>query len=336
MSLRPLGFVLLFIVVFAALRAAMRAVIDRRLRRRNLFVLFMHKGGMGDAFCQTGLMRAMRARHPEMRFIVFTRYPEFFWYLHEVESLIDMRAVPWLRAKMLYGGLRLLGLARAHDFVYRTLKQTPKAKLDANPGWRPHLVELAATKLRVPADFSDVRGLIRFSQEERKTFAEKYAGLGDYAIVVPSGKTSYTPNKEWGAENYAAVVASMPEVKWVRLGLAGDPEIPGTVDLRGKTSVREMAWLLFRARFALCGEGLHNHLCGGLGARCFVIRTGFNYDGISAYPKTVHIAAPQEPPCAPCFLKTPCPVAGRPCASDIRPARVVAILREALGNHTGV
>lgn len=325
------AYLLIFSAVLLVLRALLRLVFDGLLRKDDLFLLHMSKGGLGDAFCQTGLMRALRAKHPAMKFVVLTRTPEFYLNLPEVSSVIDIRPFPWLRQKMLHWGLRALRLGRAHNFIYQPQRQTPKAKLDANPAWRPHLVELAARGLRLPADFSDVRGHIRFFPAEVKAWTAKYKELGDFAVVVPVGKTSYTPNKEWGFDHYAAVVTAMPEVKWVQLGVSGNPLLPGAHDLTGKTGLRETAWLISRAKFTLCGEGLHNHLAGALDARCFVVFSGFHYPEIAKYPVTVPILAPASPPCAPCFLTKPCPVPGKPCTGTITPDAVVKTIRSASG-----
>ena len=321
------AYLLIFTGVLVALRAALRATFDAMLRRKNLLLLFMHKGGLGDAFCQTGLMRALRAKNPALRFIVLTKYPEFYHNLPEVASLTDLRPFPWFRIKILYWGLRFLRLNRAHDFVYKPQRQTPKVWLEANPDKRPHLVELASAKLRLPADFSDVRGLVRFYREEETRFSGRHADLGDFAIIVPVGKTSYTPNKEWGFENYRKLAALLPGVRWVQLGQAKDPSLAGAHDLRGKTGLREMAWLLSRAKFVVCGEGLHNHLCGALGTPCFTVFSGFHYREIAGYPATTPILAPEAPPCAPCFLKKACPVPGKPCTGDITPEAVAAVIR---------
>lgn len=251
---------------------------DARLRRDDLFLLFMSKGGLGDAFCQTGLMRALRAKHPEMRFVVVTRFPDFFLGLPEVAEIADISGwSAWCRC-LLHTRLRVAALDRAHDFVYKPQRQVPKAWCDAHPGVRPHLIELAAANLRLPADFSDVRGRLAFSPGEERKFAAKHAALdADFAIVVPVGKTSYTPNKEWGFDNWRRLAELLPEIRWVQLGLAENPLLPGAIDLRGKTSLREMALALSRARFVVCGEGLHNHLCGALGTPCFTVFSGFHY-----------------------------------------------------------
>lgn len=303
-----------------------------RLRRDNLVLLHMHKGGLGDAFCLTGLMRALRAKNQGVRFIVVTRYPAWFEHLPDVAELVDLARLPARRRLWLSASLRLRMSERVHDFVYKPQRQVPKALCDAHPDRRPHLVELAAERLRLPADFSDVRGRLVFSDTEHRLWSEKYAELDDFAVVVPAGKTSYTPNKEWGFGNYAAVVASLSGVRWVQLGLPENPPLPGALDLRGKTGLREMAWLLSRARFSLCGEGLHNHLCGALGTPCFVVFSGFHYPQIARYPATHAILADEMPPCAPCWLKAPCPVPGKPCTARISPARVVARIRSVFGD----
>lgn len=319
---------------FVAACLAVRAAVDARWRRRGLFLLYMHKGGLGDAFCQTGLMRALRARHPELRFLVLTRYPELYENLPEVARVADLRAWSRARAWLVHATLRLLRPSRSHDFVYKPQRQASKDRLEARPEWRPHLVELASERLRLPADFSDVRGRLVFSEKENAEWGARHAGLGRFALVVPAGKTSYTPNKEWGFDNYLRLAGLLPEIRWVQAGLADNPRLPGAVDLCGATGLREMAWLISRAEFVVCGEGLHNHFCGALGTPCFVIFSGFHHPEIAAYPTTVPVLAPRRAPCAPCWRKAPCPVPGKPCTGDITPEALAALIRRRRGSGT--
>lgn len=320
--------ILIFLTVLFIIRTVLRWVLDGYLRRENRFVLFMHKGGLGDAFCQTALIRALGERYPGIRITVLTLYPDFYHNLPPVSNIVDLRYVSALRRRMLFWSLRSLRLNRAHDFVYRIARDAKRTPAPV-PG-RPHLVAMATRRLRLPVDLSDPRGVFRAYSKERTEFEAKYAHLGEFALVVPIGKTSYTPNKDWGSARFGAVVAAMPEVNWVRLGLAGEPVLAGATDLCGKTSLREMAWLIGRARFLLCGEGLHNHLAGATGTTAFTIFSGFHYPEVAAYATTRPIVAETTPACAPCFLKRPCPVPGKPCTTEITPERVVATIRASL------
>lgn len=66
----------------------------------------------------------------------------------------------------------------------------------------------------------------------------------NFAIIQPIGKTTYTPNKEWGFDKFQNVVEKTKEINWVQSGLKD------VLDLRGETkSLRELAFLISKADF---------------------------------------------------------------------------------------
>lgn len=105
-----------------------------------------------------------------------------------------------------------------------------------------------------------------------------------------------------------------------------DP-IPGAADLRGRTpDLRRLAYLVSRAGFVLCLEGLYNHMAAAFRTPAFVVCSGFTHPELAAYPDSVLLSAAEQPPCAPCWLRTPCPVPGKPCMAGLTPEFVAAAI----------
>jgi hypothetical protein len=121
----------------------------------------------------------------------------------------------------------------------------------------------------VPTDF---RGDIHLSEQE-KTQAflsneQNPDGLPVW-IVCAGGKFDYTI-KWWHWQRYQAVVnAFKGKILFVQVGEEGHfhPPLENVVDLRGKTSLRDMIHLMHWADGLLCGVTFHMHLAAAVPLR---------------------------------------------------------------------
>jgi ADP-heptose:LPS heptosyltransferase len=183
-------------------------------------------------------------------------------------------------------------------------------------------------------DYEKARNEVVLSLDEEIAFSEKFKTILEpqkpFAVVRPVGFTGWTPNKEWGFDRFQEVVTNLPEFQWVQVGDKADPKLAESIDVRGETTLRELAWLIKKSRFLLSGEGVYNHIASAFNTPAFVIQSGFSRAEIAQYPSSVIIERTPPMPCSPCALKTVCPVAGKPCTSDISPARVIDTIRSHL------
>ena len=101
----------------------------------------------------------------------------------------------------------------------------------------------------VPMEF---KGDIHLSEEERSRpspVAEVFGFEGPYWIVVAGGKRDYTI-KWWSPERWQAVVDAFEgRIQFVQVGSLEDahPLLDGVLDMRGKTTIRELIRLVYRA-----------------------------------------------------------------------------------------
>lgn len=91
----------------------------------------------------------------------------------------------------------------------------------------------------------------------------------DYPVcVLNAGWKSDTPAKFWGRLNFESVVHALSDrILFVQVGAARSGTdfhrpIPGALDLLGKTSLRELAQLVYHADFVLTGISQLHHLAG--------------------------------------------------------------------------
>ena len=68
-------------------------------------------------------------------------------------------------------------------------------------------------------------------------------------------------NKQWYPERFQAVVdALQKEAEFIQLGSDEDPPLANVTDLRGATTIRQSAAILYQARLHLGHEGFLMHL----------------------------------------------------------------------------
>ncbi len=133
-------------------------------------------------------------------------------------------------------------------------------------------------------------------------------------------------NKEWGAENFAAVARQLsPEFHLVQVGSKSDPALPVDVDLRGKTSLRETAAILSESLVFVGLEGFLAHFARAVDCPAVIIFGGRALPRTVGYPANINFYAPVD--CAPCGLRSTCSF-GLKCMREIRPDSVAAAVRE--------
>jgi len=138
------------------------------------------------------------------------------------------------------------------------------------------------------------------------------------------------PVKEWGVERFTRLATALKDdFTLVQLGSASDPVLPGiTLDLRGRTSLREAAAVLARSMLFVGLEGFLVHLARAVDCPSVVIHGGRALPSTVDYVANINLHAPPE--CAPCGLVRNCPH-DLLCLSAIEPERVVAAVRELAG-----
>lgn len=136
------------------------------------------------------------------------------------------------------------------------------------------------------------------------------------------------PTKEWGPARFAAVARLLaPHVPLVQLGAASDPVLPGALDLRGKTSLREAAAVLAESAAWVGLEGFLTHLARAVECPAVVVFGGRASPTIFGYSGNRNVVS--QPECSPCALRTGCPYDMK-CMTAIAPETVVAAVRQLL------
>jgi ADP-heptose:LPS heptosyltransferase len=159
-------------------------------------------------------------------------------------------------------------------------------------GFIEYLGERLRTRI-LPLHF---KGDIHLSEEEKNAFPSCAAALGDrpFWIIVAGGKHDFTI-KWWSAERFQAVVDHFRgRIQFVQVGSDEHhhPPLEGVVDLRGKTSIRDLVRLIHHSQGVLCPVTLAMHLAAAVETRgsaapnrpCVVVAGGREPPQWEAYP----------------------------------------------------
>ena len=176
---------------------------------------------------------------------------------------------------------------------YPIIHQSNQKPVHFLHGFSSHLGETLGVPL-LPTEF---RGDIHLSEQETSEESAVARILGNetpYWIVAAGGKYDYTI-KWWHPERWQEVVDCFRgELLFVQVGEEGHfhPQLEGVLDLRGKTSIRDLVYLMHYAEGVLCPVTFLMHLAAAVETRpgcpvlrpCVVIAGGREGPHWEAYP----------------------------------------------------
>lgn len=135
-------------------------------------------------------------------------------------------------------------------------------------------------------------------------------------------------NKEWPCERFQMVVDALRDrFEIVQIGTSADPPLTGTLDQRGRTTLRETAAILAASEAFIGLEGFLMHLARAVGRRSVIVYGGRVRPDQIGYPCNENLYTPV--PCAPCWRDNTCDYEHR-CLTEITPAAVAAALTRLL------
>lgn len=150
-------------------------------------------------------------------------------------------------------------------------------------------------------------GEIRLTADERKWAVEQFK-MGEqhprFLIINPSWKArgGGGQNKDWGAENWRRVAASLDDILLVQFT---EPYLPGTVRIATPT-FRHACAILERAIGYVGHEGGLHHAAAALGKPAVVVFGGYISPEVTGYHNHQNLYAPDERYPLGCGTVTPC------------------------------
>lgn len=136
------------------------------------------------------------------------------------------------------------------------------------------------------------------------TFIEKVKGrLFENQICIQSsgrGAMHYMNNKEWYVQRFEQVAKVLSKkYKVIQVGAKNDPLLPNVFDMRGKTSIRETAALLYHSRFFVGQVGFLMHLSRAVDCKAVIVYGGREHPDQTGYDCNLNLYS--EVICSPCW-----------------------------------
>lgn len=307
------------------------------MKRHNAVLLYCIMGnGLGDAMAISTILNALHEKYGT-RGIVFSMHPDLFAHNPQVIRNMSYKAMAsGSRSlfKILLRALRGPAVICIGGEVW-TVGTTPFDTRDLHKkrqaGW--NWLQKLLPDYQPPINFDDIYPKVYFSAEEDKTFASKYQHLQHPVAILKASVGVNRPKgtylKDWDLQKITEVVATMPKVQWVQLGDKTETPIAGTLNLLGKTNIREAMWLVAQSRFVLSVEGFITHVAAAFNKPAITPLTGAYDPNTFIYKNTIPLMAEPMPACSPCWAEQ-CTVAGMPCRSEIKVAQAQAAIANLL------
>jgi ADP-heptose:LPS heptosyltransferase len=285
----------------------------------NIFVIFRAGDSIGDQLCMSAIVRLVDMQYKH-RIIVISTYPELF--LNNPRIWKNYKLIQNKSGNFIVRALRFLSGKWLVNFLYtnNNLIYEEFMRIDAK---KLHLVEAHSAHFKININFNEIKNEIYFSEDETKALISKFNLPSHYAVIQPNGKITYTPNKNWGFKNYQAVVLSLGQENWIQVGAYSDKVLNNATNYSGKTSLRELAFLIKYADFVLADEGLLNHIASAFNTKSYVVYSGFSPTEIANYDRTISIVNKPQVECSPCWIRGKCPQKIKYCTENISVNQVV-------------
>jgi hypothetical protein len=273
--------------------------------------LISYNGGIGDDLLCTTVARELRNRNSGTIWIG-TKYLELF------ENNSDARPVPVSDWRI--GALaEMLGAARSLAYT----QYDPVNDKDPEPPM--HFAAMMCQRAGV-GGWVSIRPylFLRHSESAQGRITE------NQIAIQSTTRAATTPlqNKEWFPERFQSVVNSLSgEFNFVQLGASSDPRLANTIDLRGKTTLRQAAAILNKSRLFVGLAGGLMHLARAVDCSAVIVYGGRERPEISGYICNRNIRT--VPPCSPCWQRNRCDY-GRACMTDISSDAVIEAVRASL------
>lgn len=284
-------------------------------------IMLQFLGGIGDELLLTAVARELKRRSPNLR----------IWQVSHGAELLDhnpnySRTFNWNHWPLRYSNL--LNNRRCKIDGYATA--VIQGELYVPP--TEHIIAIMSRKAGITGQVSIKPDVFLSEAEKQKgTFAK-----GAIVVHYP-GENTYAhirKNKLWDLRKFQKVVqmvaaGNMRGKKYplIQLGTPGDPLLDGTIDLRGRTTLRESAAILYNCETFVGHVGFLMHLARAVDCRAVIIYGGHEHSFQSGYVANENLESNIE--CAPCWRLNTCEY-GRKCMEMISVDDVLEAIQKAV------
>lgn len=296
----------------------------------ELIIISRFHGGLGDFVSLTSLIREINIKYPQKRIILFTGNKDVFinnsriYKLFFMESNI-LKSILW----RIFNILEILFPNIFYNYLYKKNEIYKSHEEEVKRGNREIYQKILTRHWNLNLDYKNLKNEIYFSNEEIETFQKKFNSFPeDFALIHSEGKISYTRNKEIGYQNFQKIINETEKINWIQIGGKNDKKLRKiNLDLRGKTSLRELFYIISKSKFIVCQEGAYNHIANAFGIEAITLFTGFSPIEVYTYNNTSPIQNNNLPLCSPCMKREKCEYIEK-CVNEDLIFKVIKTLKE--------
>lgn len=237
----------------------------------------------GDIVVMTAMVRDLQTAHPGKFEVFVSTTCEELWENNPFATVYKPKQ----------GKKKPPAFDQIIECHYPLINQSNQGPWHFIHGYRMDLEEKLGVK--IPATL--FKGDIHISEQERSWISQVEEVTGDpkpFWIVVSGGKTDYTI-KWWSHKRFQEIVSHFRgRIRFVQVGSGNDkhPPLDGAIDLRGKTSLRQLVRLVYHAQGVLCPVTSLMHLAAAVPSKegdahirpCVVVAGGREPVQWEAYP----------------------------------------------------
>jgi ADP-heptose:LPS heptosyltransferase len=176
--------------------------------------------------------------------------------------------------------------AEAVDMEYPLIHQSGQRAVHFMQGYCDFLEGALGVRLPLLSN----RPLVYLSRREKSWVnqVEELTGSKEPFLVVNAGRKNDYTAKFWGTANYQRVVDALAgKVRFVQVGEAGHhhPRLRGTLDLVGKTDIRQLVRLVWHSQGVVGGVSFLQHLAAALEKPSVCVMGGREGVQWNSYPR---------------------------------------------------
>jgi ADP-heptose:LPS heptosyltransferase len=292
---RPLGWVC---ARWGGAARFLRNPLPWRSPHRRKQVMVARHGGLGDVLMVTPGLRELKRLNPDCHITFFTPYGDL------------LQGIPYIDEVRSYDPANLP-------------RGTVRLWIEDSMPPRRHIAEMMADHIGV--EVRDIKPDCAVDERLVGRYREQWEHLPRPWIVVNRHSAGWVPNKEWFDDRWEALIASL-DARATIIEIGNKPEEPADehrlshfVDLRGQTSLKELAAAIAAGDILISPGSGPTHIAAAVGTPCVVILGGYEKPHSAGYEWNIHLST--DLTCSPCFLGGNCPY-DKECMRRITPEHV--------------
>jgi ADP-heptose:LPS heptosyltransferase len=247
---------------------------------KNIRILVVLWGGIGDIICVTPTFKALRNKYPFGEITV----------IHSIPALEIIKHNPNIDKCILHGTKAARNEFRNIDSFHIKLYTQIQNKGMLNIQRK----QLIANEIGL--DVMDINNEIYLTTDEKK-WAQQFISEYNNVIILQSS-SKRLGGKQWRVHKWEELVSKFKNYTFLLVGTDEDNFIKGSIDLRGKTTIRQAIALLNVAKLFVGIDSFLNHATN---ATCTkgVILFGSSNPMMWGYNNNINIY--KKISCSPCF-----------------------------------